>query len=159
MDSTGQLSHSCIPTGTHGERQDGVGRDLWHKPIQGPLNSGKRHCHLSLFLSLHRPVPLSSSICCPTKTQRERNGASQSCVAPKVEHITYAQTVQDTTFEEPYAQWEHGHHWHLVVVFNRVTARHPLPKKWQFTHRPGTDLQRCSFIHCKLQWQIFVMIH
>lgn len=34
--STGQLSHSCIPTGTHGERRDGVGRDLWHKPIQGP---------------------------------------------------------------------------------------------------------------------------
>lgn len=35
-DSTGQLSHSCIPTGTHGERQDGVGRDLWPRPIQGP---------------------------------------------------------------------------------------------------------------------------
>lgn len=38
---TGQLPHSCIPTGTHGERRDGVGRDLRCKLIQGPLNTGR----------------------------------------------------------------------------------------------------------------------
>lgn len=35
--STGQLPHSCIPTGTHGNGGDGVAGDLWRESHPGSL--------------------------------------------------------------------------------------------------------------------------
>lgn len=74
--STGQLSHSRIPTGTHGEQRDGVGRDLWRESHPG---------FLKLWQAPLPPFPLAITPRAsppPTKNQR----AGQSGTSPKAGH-------------------------------------------------------------------------
>lgn len=126
---TGQLPHSCIPTGTHGERWDGVGRDLRCKLIQGPLNTGKHT----------PPSPLVFPVfSAPSNQDRERERGwpgNQSKVR------LGGRFPLPSPLSRPMACLrlkEHRHHWHLVAPFGiylsacRVLLGMFL--RWQLTH-------------------------
>lgn len=85
MGSTGQLSHSCVPTGTHGERRGWSGKRFMAQTHPGSLKLWQALLP-PLPLSLHRPAHLSPPSHPPSNRNAERGRrASQSHASPKAQ--------------------------------------------------------------------------